>query len=304
MRWAVIGMGLIGKKRAAALGDRCVATCDIDGNYRETVRRSDVDAVCVATPHNLLATIACKAIHHGKHVLIEKPGATDPYYLKVTADYAIDRGVKVAVGYNLRYHPAIAKARELVDAGFIGPLMYVHGFYGHGARVGYDQEWRMQKKYAGRGSVIDQGSHLVDLAAWFLGGFATVTGHTSRSFWTAADVDDNAFLSLRTATGQTAWLRASCSEWKNRFLFEIYGTTGKLVIEGLGGSYGLERLTWYRMKPEMGPPEVAAYNFGGADVSWRTEIAAFEAASLPECHARLEDAVKVLTTINQIPPPQ
>ncbi|MEZ5286834.1 MAG: hypothetical protein R2712_18905 [Vicinamibacterales bacterium] len=70
-------------------------------------------------------------------------------------------------------------------------------------------------------------------------------------------VDDNAFLTLRTAGGQCAFLHVSCSEWKNLFSLEIYGRDGKLAIDGLGGSYGVERLAHYRMLPEMGPPETA-----------------------------------------------
>ena len=68
-------------------------------------------------------------------------------------------------------------------------------------------------------------------------------------------VDDNAFLSLRTAQGHTAWLQVSCSEWKNFFTFEIYGRDAKLHWEGLGGSYGVEKLDHYKMMPQMGPPE-------------------------------------------------
>ncbi len=68
-------------------------------------------------------------------------------------------------------------------------------------------------------------------------------------------VEDNAFLLLTTAAGQVAWLHASCTEWKNLFSFEIFGRDGKLQVDGLGGSYGVERLTLYRMLPEMGPPE-------------------------------------------------
>jgi predicted dehydrogenase len=76
-------------------------------------------------------------------------------------------------------------------------------------------------------------------------------------------VDDNAFLSLRTAKGQTAWLHVSCTEWKNLFSFEIYGRNAKLHIEGLGGSYGVEKLYHYQMKPEMGPPDTKVYEFSG-----------------------------------------
>jgi predicted dehydrogenase len=82
-------------------------------------------------------------------------------------------------------------------------------------------------------------------------------------------------LHLRTETGRTAFLHASCTEWKNLFSLEIYGALGKLHIEGLGGSYGVERLTWYRMLPEMGPPETMAWEYPGADTSWDVETTEF-----------------------------
>jgi hypothetical protein len=84
------------------------------------------------------------------------------------------------------------------------------------------------------------------------------------------------FLSLRTAHGQTAWLHASCTEWKNLFSFEIYGRTGKLHIEGLGGSYGTERVAFYKMLPEMGPPETTVWEYPRGDESWRLELREFE----------------------------
>jgi predicted dehydrogenase len=183
-------------------------------------------------------------------------------------------GVRVRVGYNHRFHPALQKARELVDAGACGELMMIRGRYGHGGRTGYDREWRANPEFSGGGELIDQGVHLIDLAGWFLGDFTRIEGHATTSFWDMK-VDDNAFLSLRTATGQTAWLHASCTEWKNLFSFEIYGRTGKLHIEGLGGSYGVERITFYKMLPEMGPPETTAWEFPRGDRSWELEMAAF-----------------------------
>ena len=88
-------------------------------------------------------------------------------------------------------------------------------------------------------------------------------------------VDDNAFMNLRTADGRTAWLQVSCSEWKNLFSFEIYGRTGKLAVDGLGGSYGVERLSYHRMLPEMGPPETTIWEYPRGDDSWRLEMKAF-----------------------------
>ena len=75
-----------------------------------------------------------------------------------------------------------------------------------------------------------------------------------------------------------AWLHASWTEWKNTFSFEIFGRDGKLVIDGLGGSYGEERLTFYRMLPQMGPPETTVFEYPGQDQSWDAEFADFVAA--------------------------
>ena len=94
------------------------------------------------------------------------------------------------------------------------------------------------------GELIDQCIHLIDLAGWFLGPFTSIEGHAATYFW-KMPVDDNAFINLRNQEGKTAWLQASCTEWKNHFSFEIYGRDGKLRIEGLGGSYGVERLSYY-----------------------------------------------------------
>src|ERR1700732_3504221 len=152
--------------------------------------------------------------------------------------------------------------------------MFIRARYGHGGRVGYDREWRADPKLSGGGELIDQGVHLIDLANWFLGGFAIIEGHAATYFWDMP-VDDNAFLNLRTASGQTAWLHVSCNEWKNLFSFEIYGRTGKLNMAGLGCSYGMERLTYYKMLPQMGPPEAKVWEYPDEDDSWKLEMEEF-----------------------------
>jgi len=152
--------------------------------------------------------------------------------------------------------------------------MFIRGRYGHGGRRGYDREWRADPKLSGGGELIDQGVHLIDLAGWFLGDFPTVEGHATTFFWDMK-VDDNAFLSLRTKAGQTAWLQASCTEWKNLFSLELYGRDAKIALDGLGGSYGPERCVYYRMLPQMGPPETTVWEFPAGDSSWALELAAF-----------------------------
>jgi predicted dehydrogenase len=288
---AIVGCGLIGRKRAQALaGARLIFACDLDlaraealaalvpgcraTNDLAEVLRSSAQVVVISTANHALAPLALAAVRAGKHVLIEKPGAICASELEVLAVEAAARNVGVRIGYNHRFHPALRKARELIDAGAVGELMFLRGRYGHGGRLGYEKEWRADPKLSGGGELIDQGVHLIDLAQWFLGDFTSIEGHATTSFW-EMPVDDNAFLNLRTATGQTAWLQVSCTEWKNLFSLEIYGRTGKLHIEGLGGSYGVERLAYYKMRPEMGPPETTIFEYPRGDDSWRLEMAEF-----------------------------
>jgi predicted dehydrogenase len=290
LKTAIIGCGLIGNKRAKALGDSplvvavdtdltraaqlaaqypgCV--CSID--WRSAVTRPDIDLVIIATTNDALVPATYAAIDSGKHVLVEKPAARNAAELEPVVRAAEKSGVTVKVGFNHRFHPAFLKMREIVDTGVLGPLMFLRARYGQGGRLGMEKEWRGNPEIAGGGEMLDQGVHLIDLSRWFLGDFPEVFGRVENYFWNWR-VEDNGFAMLRTDAGQIAWIHASCTEWKNLFSFELYGKHGKLHVEGLGGSYGVERLSFYRMLPQMGPPETTIYEYPGEDTSWKAEFA-------------------------------
>jgi predicted dehydrogenase len=288
----IIGCGLIGKKRANSLPSGSVVyACDLDlkraqelaashpscratNSIDEVLQSPRVDAVMISTLNSTLAPLAIKAVCHGKHALVEKPASVSLKEVEELHEAAIQNKVAVRVGYNHRYHPACLKAVELYLSGVLGPMMFVRGRYGHGGRAGYEREWRADPRLSGGGELIDQGVHLIDLAGIFLGEFTSVEGHIDTCFWNMP-VDDNAFLNLRNAEGKTAWLHVSCSEWKNLFSLEIYGRDGKLHWEGLGGSYGTERLTYYKMLPQMGPPETTIWEYPMGDQSWKLEMEDF-----------------------------
>ena len=179
--------------------------------------------------------------------------------------------------------------------------MFIRGRYGHGGRVGYDREWRADPKMSGGGELLDQGVHIIDLARWFLGDFTRVDGFAPTYFWDMP-VDDNGFLLLRTASDQCAFLHASCTEWKNMFSFEIYGRNAKLHIEGLGGSYGVERLYYYAMKPQMGPPDTTIWEYPGEDTSWQRELDMFAGAvkGTSKPGPGLRDAEAALEIVTQV----
>lgn len=314
----IIGCGLIGQKRAKALGEgRLLGCADVNearakvlaGNsdakvftdWRELLAVPEVEVVVIATLHDSLAEITLAAVEARKHVLVEKPAARTPAELEPVMRAAERSGVKVHVGFNHRYHRAFRKARELFEAGVLGQLMFIRARYGHGGRIGYDKEWRAKPELSGGGELIDQGAHLIDLSRWFLGEFTEVQGVAHTYYWDMP-VDDNGFMLLKTEKQQVAFLHASCTEWKNLFSMEIYGRNAKLEISGLGGSYGVERLTYYKMLPEMGPPETTSWEYPMGDDSWAVEMAEFYEDIRLGRHpaAGLRDAYEALKVIEKI----
>lgn len=292
MNVGIVGCGLIGKKRALALDQhnlllavdtdikRAEAVAALKGqakvstDFNDAIKDPRIDIIVVSTTNDLLASISLLAIKAGKHVLVEKPAARNFKEIEEVIKVAKKNKVMVKVGFNLRYHPALCKAKEIVASGKMGELMFMRACYGHGGRIGYNKEWRANPEISGGGELIDQGVHLIDLSRWFLGDFVSVKGFSHTYFWDMP-VDDNAFLSLRTLKQQVAWLHVSCTEWKNMFSLEIYGKAGKIKIDGLGGSYGTEKLTYYQMLPQMGLPETTVWEYPEEDKSWNLEFEAF-----------------------------
>lgn len=312
IRVGIVGAGLIGKKRAEAiaslsanlkvemvsdidedrageLGRFCGAASCVD--WRELTRRDDIDGVIVATPNKFIREIALSALEHGKHVLCEKPlgrnaGEAEAIWLK-----AKERGLILKTGFNHRFHPAIRNAKKIVEDGGIGKIYLLRAVYGHGGRPGYDKEWRASRDICGGGELLDQGVHVIDLFRWFIGEFDEVFGRVATFYWDM-EVEDNAFAMFRTHRGQVATMHTSWTQWKNKFLLEIIGEKGYLVVDGLGGSYGTERLVIGKRKVRGatatdstpgfqyagGAPDEEILEFPGPDISWREELIEFASA--------------------------
>lgn len=288
---AIVGCGLVGAKRLGSLppGTRVVALADPDPSRAETLAatlphevavtdsaeaalsRPGIDLAIIATVHSALVPAAVTALQAGCHVLVEKPGAHRLADLASLHDEACAANRNVRVGFNHRFHPSVMKARELTASGGYGELLYIRGRYGHGGRLGYEREWRLDPELSGGGELLDQGMHLIDLTRVFAGELDLVFAETRTDFWDAS-VEDNAYLALRPKAGGFAWLHASWTEWKNLFSFEVSFRRAKLELHGLGGSYGPERLTLHLMGPDMGPPETMCWEWPQPDRSWALEI--------------------------------
>jgi len=305
MRTGIIGAGLIGRKRAEVISaeknDEIILICDIEiekaqvltglcgGNptsdWRSVIDDPRIEAVIVATPNIFLKDISIAALENGKHVLCEKPLGRNAGEAEAMWRAARRTGRILKTGFNHRHHPAVWKAKSLVEEGELGELYLIRCVYGHGGRPGYENEWRANREICGGGELLDQGVHVVDLFRWFMGEFVSVFGYTRTYSW-PMEVEDNAFAMFTTAKRQVAQMHTSWTQWKNKFLFEIFGERGYALVVGLGGSYGREKLVIGRRKTTVeipadgdavrtqflgGAPEEEVIEVSGPDVSWENE---------------------------------
>ena len=301
MRAAVIGAGLLGGRRAVdllALGETQVeVVCDPDAERgQELARRlgrlqgvacawaaspdqalshDSLDLALVAVPHDQAAAVVRVALNAGLDTLVEKPLGLNLAEARELAELADRSEARLAVGFNYRHYPAVARARALLEAGQIGRPLWLRMILGHGGRPGYEQEWKLSRRRCGGGALMDPGIHLLDLARFFLGELRPLQGHCARLFW-PVDVEDSAVAVLRSEAGAEVYLQASIVEWQNHFSLHLFGEAGYLKIDGRMGNYGPQRLVqgirWAWLEHGSQAAGDRIESFGDEDTSYRTEL--------------------------------
>ena len=223
--------------------------CDFwTADYHELLARPEIEAVDICVPNHLHADIVVAAAAAGKHIYCEKPLAMNVAEGQQMVAAAARAGVKTQMTFNFRFYPAVLRARQLIDAGFLGRIFSFRGRYYRSSYIDPHKpiSWRQQKAIAGGGALFDIGSHILDLLYFLLGEFAAVqatldtliperparAGATERA---AVDVDDIALLTLRTHAGVLGGVEASRmgTGLTNDIGFEIFGEQGAIRFSGL-----------------------------------------------------------------------
>jgi predicted dehydrogenase len=190
---------------------------------------------------------------------------------------ARETGMILKCGFNHRHHPAIWEAKRLLDQGTIGKPLFARCVYGICGRPGYENEWRADPAQAAGGQFIEQGTHAIDLFRWFLGEVVEVACMTGIRYFDKQKMDDNGMAIFRTASGAMASVHSSLTQWKNVFSLEVFGEDGYLNVEGLGASYGTEKLIAGR-RDFSAPFQDTITEYRGGDISWREEWKEFTRA--------------------------
>lgn len=220
----------------------------------ELIADPAVDAVDICTPNALHEAAAVAAWQAGKAVYCEKPLAESLPTAQRTAGVWREAAERTAgpaasqMAFNLRFWPAVARAKDLLEAGRLGQILsfrarMVHGGYLNPARP---YAWRLDMALAGGGALADLGAHLIDLVRFLLGEFSEVQART-RTFVTErpvpnrpgakarVEVDDWAEITCSLASGAVGTIEATrAGDGQEETTLEIFGSEGSLRISSDG----------------------------------------------------------------------
>jgi predicted dehydrogenase len=261
VRILVIGHGLIGRQRAAAVASLSKSgVCTLAGTVDPEPRQADLygsvphharfedvapaayDAAIIAVPHHLGAPTATVVLQQGKPILIEKPLGVNAAEARAIA--SAGAGTDSYVGYNYRFLPTLREAYRRVRGGEIGALRSIDMLLGHGGNPRSAEGWKLQPELAGGGVILDPGVHLFDLLLQFEPSLELRHVAVSRGFWKTGIEEDVVAILARGSL--LATVRISHIRWINTFRIEIGGDDGYVHIEGRGGSYGSQQARFGR----------------------------------------------------------
>ena len=146
-------------------------------DWKEVVKRDDIDVVDICTPNFLHPDIAIAAAKAGKHVVCEKPLANTLREAQKMLDAVKKTKVKNMCGFSYRFAPAVATIKNMIDKGVLGDLYHFRAAYQQDwiADPEFPMVWRLKKKHTGSGALGDIGAHITDLCQYLVGDVAEVT---------------------------------------------------------------------------------------------------------------------------------
>jgi predicted dehydrogenase len=253
--FAIIGCGRMGKRRATDIARNthskliCLVDnrrdiveslakqfeCEFYTDYIEAIKREDIDAVVISMPNKFHSEVSIKSMKQKKHVFCEKPMATSSIEAKLMVKNALREGVFLKVGSNVRFFSNVEKAKEIVNSGALGRILFARGWIGH---MGWNLEmgsWFTNPELIGGGTMLDNGCHLIDIIRWFMGEIKECVGYCQTSLQKLPDtLEDNAVGILIGHNGEPIIIQSSWTEWNGYLYLEFQGENGALCIDNRG----------------------------------------------------------------------
>jgi len=282
LRIALIGCGRIARKShtEAIVRNRdvieCVAVCDIVGekaetladhfekeglrkpevfvNYKEILKRQDIDAVVVATESGKHYEITMEALESGKHVLVEKPMALSIKHIDEMIETSKRKSLKLGVCFQNRFNPPIQELRKKIDEDAFGRINYgvIQVRWNRNKEYYSMAPWRGTWEMDG-GVLMNQSTHGIDALQWMLGGEVEEVFGTIKNF-SHPDIETEDFggAIIKFKNGSIGIVEATSTIYPRNLeeKLSIFGERGTVVVGGLA----MNRIEVWKFPGEDGHP--------------------------------------------------
>ena len=327
MRVGIAGYGVVGKTRHASIQKNTAykvvaiseanslvqkdipSDIDIFDDFRDLIAQAELDIIFISLPNKFASDAVLLSLENDMNVFCEKPPArTLDELIKVKEIYQKHLNLKLMYGFNHRFHLSVEEAKSIIDSNTYGKIINLKGVYGKSQMISFNQtDWRTKREESGGGILLDQGIHMLDLIRYLSGeSFFEIFSFIDNAFWNF-DVEDNAYVLMKSLNGVVAQLHSSATQWRHVFNLEITLQKGSLVLGGLltgSKSYGDETLKIISSNPaqDQGVPieNTSKYN---EDVSWDNEIKYFANCienDLTIERGSIEDAIETMRLVEEI----
>ena len=299
MRVGIAGYGVVGKTRHRSIESNTsykvtaisesnqearqsiAPGLEVYNDYQSLIANAEIDVIFISLPNQFAAEATCLSLQKGLHVFCEKPPArTHAELLEVEKKSLQFPASKLMYGFNHRFHLSVEKAKALIKSDSLGRIINMKGVYGKSQMISFNQtDWRTNREASGGGILLDQGIHMLDLMRYLSEeDFTQVFSFIDNAFWNF-DVEDNAYVLMKSPSGLVAQLHSSATQWRHVFNLEITLERGSLILGGLltgSKSYGDETLTIITsdLSKDNGTPRESTSKYN-EDVSWDNEIKYF-----------------------------
>ncbi len=258
VKWGVIGAGGIARRRtipegiAKANNAKLVAVMDIDkkivkeiaDEYKvkaytkeeELLNDENVQAVYIATPVNLHCRQTMAAANKGKHILCEKSMAMTVEECEKMIEVCRKANVKLGLGYMMRFHTIHTRIKDMVQQGLLGRIVMARAqlscWYPE-----IEGAWRQKKEFGGGGSLIDMGTHCIDLLEFIMDDKVAEVSCFTGNLIQKYEVEDTAVVMIRFKNGAQGVVDNcfSIPDNSSKNMLEIYGTKGSILCKGTIG---------------------------------------------------------------------
>ncbi len=327
MKVGIAGYGVVGKRRHASILENTnlevvsisesnlKAQKDIPKNieifnsYQTLISDCELDIIFISLPNKFAADAVSLSLAKSLHVFCEKPPSrTLNELLEVQKISKNSPSLKLMYGFNHRFHHSVEEAKSIIQKNSLGKIINMKGVYGKSQMISFNQtDWRTKREESGGGILLDQGIHMLDLMRYLSGeNFNEIFSFIDNAFYNF-DVEDNAYVLMKSPGGVVAQLHSSATQWRHVFNLEITLQKGSLVLGGLltgSKSYGDETLKIITSDPEKdkGEPRESTSKYN-KDVSWDNEIIYFVNClenNLDIERGSIEDAIDTMKLIDAI----